>query len=159
MHEVISKLERLEPWDSLNKLKFGILMIGKHLTADQENVRGIPIVTSYKYLGVDLVVETKMTITKAKQRMLSLVARLLPSVKRLQFEAKHLIATSLIKATTLYQMLPFCNSQGKYSEVDANLYDRVAKATLGIRSCIDLSQIREALRLSSIKEVIERILG
>lgn len=60
---LIKKLESLEPYLSLNKEKCGIILKGK--IEEVTEIRGIKVVSEYKYLGIHLSKSKSEVITRA----------------------------------------------------------------------------------------------
>jgi len=98
---VINKLESLHPFAQLNKAKCSILEVGSQRVSNGEQ-HGVKVVTSYKYLGVEISSQTQSTVTGMKNRIAKLLAQVAHHVKRLDFEVRKLVLDTFVKAVVTY---------------------------------------------------------
>jgi len=98
---VINKLESLHPFAQLNKAKCGILEVASQRVPNGEQ-HGVKVVTSYKYLGVEISSQTQSTVTAMKNIIAKLLAQVAHHVKRLDFEVRKLVLDTFLKTVVTY---------------------------------------------------------
>ena len=93
LSSVINKLESLHPYAQLNKARHPR---GRRVPNGEQH--GVKVVTSYKYLGVEISSQTQSTVTSMKNRIAKLLAQVAHHVKRLDFEVRKLVLNTFVKA-------------------------------------------------------------
>lgn len=130
---MINKFNSLKPNLKLNHSKSGTLQFGNtKLAKGETELMGIPIVESYKYLGIQIGSSTKSTLASMKNRISSNVGLFLQAAKRLPFESRKLILDSIIKGIILYQVIPFSKINVGNVALADRIYDNYMRRIMNL---------------------------
>jgi len=121
--------------------------------------KGIPVVTTYKYLGVQISPNTPATLKNMKTLITRKVQKYIKDSRAVDIPARKIILESMIRSTVLYQILPFALIDQRFSPLAETIYTRAFGRLMGLSSSLNLHDIKECIGCSKISDIIDKLLS